>query len=129
MRNRYHDGATPAGGESNEINRRADMPSKKRTRIASGTTEGGKHINESALMSVARSVGSTLGTVAGKAGEAAKELKTFSRAARKGAVDAARTVGASAEKVMHGKVAHKKTSVKKTAAPKGKAKKGAGGGK
>jgi len=105
------------------------MPRKKSAGIASRPKGGPTTEGESLLVSVARSVGSTLGTVERKAGEAAEELKTFSNAARKSAEDATRTIGESAEKLMRGTVAAKKKSAKKKVAPKSKAGKGAGRGK
>jgi len=105
------------------------MPRKKSAGIASGPQEGTTGttpVGESLLVSMARSVGSTLGTAERKAGKAAEELKTMSIAARKSAEDATRSLGKSAEKLMRGKAGGRKTSAKKKAAPKAKARKSAG---
>jgi len=90
------------------------MHRKKTGMAADRSATGSKEEQpESLLLSVARTVGSTIGAAAGRAGEAADDLMTLSKAAQTRALGAARTARKHVNKTVRELVARSKKTAKK----------------
>jgi len=89
------------------------MPRKKGMPVAPAATGAAEKEGESLLLTIARTVGSTLAAAEKKAGEAADDLMTFSKAAQRHALGAARNVQTTVNKTVSGLVAGGKKSAKK----------------
>ncbi len=104
------------------------MTNKKSTekgdRLSGGADQG-----EIRLVGVARTIGSTLGTAAAKAEDAAKEIETFTHAVRKSTLATTRKIYKRARKSLRAGAASWKSVPKKRKAPKKRSRKSSGRGK
>lgn len=93
------------------------MPSERRTKAVARSSESAGRVDIT-LVGVARSIGETLGKAAAKAGDAAKEIETFSHAVGKSTMAATRKLYKRAKKKLRARAANRKSGVKKRKASK-----------
>jgi len=105
------------------------MPAKKELKKSTKLPKGATPVDDPTLVDVARTIGSTLGTAAVKAEDAAKEIETFSRAVSKSTAAATRKFYKRAKKSLRAGAAKWKSITKKRKASKKRAGKKAGKGK
>lgn len=101
------------------------MPGKKRAKTGAGSIESAARA-EVTLMGVARTLGTTLGTAAAKAEDAAKELETFSHAVRKSTLATTRKLYKRVKKSLRARTVRRKAGTKKQKSPKKRAGKSGG---
>src|SRR5690348_13358106 len=93
------------------------MPAKNELKKGSGRSKDAV-AGAPALVDVARTIGSTLGTAAAKAEDAAQEIETFSRAVSKRTAAATRKLYKRAKKSFRAGAASWKSMARKRKAPK-----------